>query len=126
MLIAVSTLVVFLIFLGWKFRKRAEIHIPLMASAFVLDLGLLLYIEFTRHAIETIRVDIVSAADEKLLYFHVLVSAIMLVLYFIQIGTGIRLARGHAVSRAFHRNSGYAFILCRLLNYVTSFFVPIQ
>lgn len=123
MLIAISTIAVVLILLGWKFRRRAEIHIPLMASAFALDLMLLLYIEFTSHAIETLQADIMTAADEKLLYFHVTVSALMLILYFVQIGTGIRLARGHAISRVFHRNAGYAFITCRLLNYVTSFFV---
>lgn len=124
MLIAVSTIVVVLILLGWKFKNRAEVHIPLMASAFALDLILLLYIEITRHAIETLQTDITTAADEKLLYFHVSVSAVMLVLYFVQIGTGIRLSKGHEISRAFHKNSGYAFIICRLLNYVTSFFVP--
>lgn len=123
MLIAVSTIAVILILLGWKFKKRAEVHIPLMASAFAIDFALLLYIEVTRHAIETLQTDITTAADEKLLYFHVLVSAVMLVLYFVQIGTGIRLAKGHAMSRAFHRNAAYAFLACRLLNYVTSFFV---
>ncbi len=122
----VSSIAVLLIALGWKFKKRAEIHIPLMASAFVLDLSLLLYIEFTRHAIETLQKDITTATHEGLLYFHVMVSAIMLILYFVQIGTGIRLAKGNAVSRVFHKNAAIAFVACRLLNYVTSFFVTPQ
>ncbi|WP_373533133.1 hypothetical protein [Vampirovibrio sp.] len=123
MLIVVSTVAVLLIFAGWKFRKRAEVHIPLMVSAFVIDFSLLLYIEWTRHAIETLQTDVSTAASEWLLYFHVLVSAIMLVLYWVQIGTGIRLAKGKEVSRIFHKNAAYAFLAFRLLNYVTSFFV---
>jgi hypothetical protein len=123
MLIAVSTVAVLLILVGWKFRKRVEVHIPLMASAFVIDFSLLLYIELTRHAIETLQNDVSTAANEGLLYFHVLVSVIMLILYGVQIGTGLWLAKGHAVSRIFHRNAAYAFLACRLLNYVTSFLV---
>ncbi len=123
MLIAISTLAVLLILVGWKFKKQRAVHIPLMSLAFLIDFGLLLYIELSRQAIATLQKNISTGADEGLLYFHVMVSAFMLVLYFVQIGTGIRLAKGREVSRVFHKNAGLLFLACRLLNYVTSFFV---
>lgn len=123
MLIAISTLAVLLILVGWKYKTHRTVHIPAMSLAFLIDLGLLLYIELNRQAIATLQKNMSSGADEALLYFHVAVSAIMLILYFVQIGTGIRLAKGREVSRVFHRNAAMGFLACRLLNYVTSFFV---
>lgn len=122
-LILFSTLVLVIIGLGVAFRKRATIHIPLMASAFVLDLALLLYIEFTRHAVEKLGETLQTATPDGLLYFHVSVSALTLVLYIVQIMTGIRLFKGGLPNPALHRNYGMLFLTCRLLNYVTSFFV---
>lgn len=127
MLIAISTLVLLVIAAGVWFRKRPEIHIPLMAAAFAIDLGLLLYIEFSRHAIETLSETIQTTsqtpAQEGLLLFHVAISALMLVLYIVQIITGIQLFRGSHPTRLFHRYSAVLFVVCRLLNYATSFFV---
>lgn len=123
MLIAISTLAVLLILVGWKYRKQRAIHIPAMSLAFLVDLGLLLYIETSRQAIATLQKNMSTGADAQLLYFHVAVSAIMLILYCVQIGTGIRLAKGRAVSRIFHEKAGKLFLACRLLNYITSFFV---
>lgn len=123
MLHVISTLAVFLIYLGWCFRKRAEVHMPLMMAAFATDIGLLLYIEWTRHAIATVEHDIRTAAGEWLLYFHIVVSGLMIVLYVFQIVSGFRLLNGHSLSRNIHRNGSYAFLVCRALNYVTSYFV---
>jgi hypothetical protein len=94
-----------------------------MAAAFIIDLGLLLYIEFTRHAVETLEKTLQTPYHSGLLFFHVGVSALTLILYFVQIGTGIALARNLPINRAFHRLAALVFVTCRLLNYITSFFV---
>lgn len=98
-------------------------HIPLMAAAFATDLALLVYIEFSRHAIETLGENLQAPTHDGLLYFHVAISAVMLVLYIVQIITGIQLFRGTHPRRAAHRVCAILFIVCRLLNYATSFFV---
>ncbi len=123
MLILFSTLVLAVIALGVWFRERPTLHIPLMSTAFAMDLGLLLYIEFTRHAVEKLGETMQSPTPDGLLYFHVAVSGLTLVLYFVQIFTGMRLYKGTTANRLLHRSGALLFIGCRLLNYITSFFV---
>jgi hypothetical protein len=123
MLILFSTLVLIIIAVGVWFKRRPEIHIPVMCCAFAMDLGLLLYIEVTRHAVENLSESIQSAVPDLLLYFHVLVSVLTLILYGVQIITGIKLSKGRINARQLHLKSAYLFITCRLLNYITSFFV---
>jgi uncharacterized membrane protein YozB (DUF420 family) len=123
MLIAVSTCVLVLIALGLKFRKQPKRHIQFMAAAFLLDLILLLYIETTRHAIATVGKSIQAPASQELLFFHVTVSTITLLLYILQLSTGIMLFRKRAVNPVLHRGGAVLFLICRLSNYVTSFFV---
>jgi uncharacterized membrane protein YozB (DUF420 family) len=125
MLIAVSTLAVALIALGWKFRRRAKPHMALMGAAFLVDFCLLLYIEITRHAINTLNTDIHSnPASHGLLFFHVSMSLVMLVLYIAQIASGIALYKTNSpAKRRFHAVCGLLFVVCRLANYITSYFV---
>lgn len=123
MLIAVSTIVLILIGLGLKFRYRPKVHIPLMMGAFLLDLVLLLYIEFSRHAIAEFQQELTTPVHGGLLFFHVGVSLLTLIFYLIQIVTGIMLVQGQTSRRAWHRMVSYAFVVCRLANYVTSFMV---
>jgi uncharacterized membrane protein YozB (DUF420 family) len=128
MLIAVSTLILIIIGVGWLFRRNARRHIPCMALAFLLDLGLLLYIEGTRHAINTVATGLKTPESHGLLLFHVTMSLLVLLLYLAQITSGVLLYRGRPgfspVSvRNFHRFSAMAFLLFRGANYVTSFFV---
>lgn len=124
MLILVSTLALILIGLGWKFRRRVEIHIPLMMSAFATDIGLLLYIEWQRHALETLAREAQAPVHHPLLVFHVTFSVLTLLLYLAQLTTGILLIRGNPVKRTLHRRIGYCFLFCRLMNYGSSFFMP--
>lgn len=123
MLITISTLIVLLIAAGLWYRKQARVHIPLMLSAFVLDVLLVLYIEITRHAIETVGTEITAPTHNDLLVFHVIVSLLTLLLYVGLTWSGIKLYRGDHGKRNLHRNMAAAFILCRLSNYVTSFWV---
>ena len=95
-----------------------------MGAAFCVDFALLLYIEFSRHAIAHVGRSMMTAQPDYLLYFHVAVSALTLVLYLVQIGSGIKLFKGWEPCRQFHQRAGMLFVVCRLLNYGTSFFIP--
>lgn len=124
MLYGISTLVLCLILLGWKFRHRAKLHIAIMSVAFLIDLALLLYIEISRHAIAHVSKSVLAAQSDALLYFHVTVSTLTLVLYVVQISSGIKLFKGWVPSSKFHQRAAMLFVTCRLLNYATSFFIP--
>lgn len=124
MLYGISTFVLVLIALGWKFRQQARLHIAIMSVAFLIDLALLLYIETSRHAIAHVGNSVMTAQSDSLLYFHVTVSTLTLVLYIVQIGSGIKLFKGWVPSSKFHQRAAMMFVTCRLLNYATSFFIP--
>jgi len=124
MLYGISTFVILLIVLGWKFRDRSRLHIAIMSLAFFIDLALLLYIETSRHAIAHVSKSVMAAQSDGLLYFHVTVSALTLVLYIVQISSGIKLFKGWLPSRKFHARAAMLFVTFRLLNYATSFFIP--
>jgi len=116
-----STIVLVLIAAGVMLRHRTAIHLRLMATAFAIDLSLVLYIEINRHAVERV----VGPAG-PLIWFHAFVSLCVLGLYAGQIVLGRNLLAGRAASRQLHRALGTAFVVCRTLNYVTSFMVTSQ
>jgi uncharacterized membrane protein YozB (DUF420 family) len=99
-------------------RRRPEWHLKLMMAAFAIDLGLVVYIEATRRAVEK-----VAFEGHALLWFHAAVSVGVVVCYAAMIGLGRRLLVGEATVRHLHRNLGVLFCVLRLLNYVTSFLV---
>lgn len=118
MLFVFSTLVLLLILFGILNHRKRHLHMTLMTAAFLIDLALVLYIEFTRAAVE-------QAVDgvEGLLLFHIIVSVITLLLYIVLIGLGVQWFKGKPNVAVLHRNLAYVFVLCRLTNYVTSFFI---
>ena len=118
MLHGISTLALILIFAGVYFRKKRALHMSLLLSAFVIDVLLVLYIELTRHAVEK-----VVSNSGPLLWFHVFVSVVALGLYVFQVRLGYLLYRGIQASRGLHIKCGMAFILFRVMNYITSFMV---
>src|SRR6185369_11339318 len=97
MLHLLSTLVLVLIAAGIACRKRLRVHLALMISAFAMDLGLVIYIEATRHAVEK-----VVHHTGWLLWFHVLVSVAVLCAYVCQIQLGRRILAGFVASRQLH------------------------
>lgn len=102
--------------IGYLNRRKRRVHIPLMLTAFVIDMAMLLYIELTRNAIQ--------AAQDRMstiMLVHVLLSVATLVLYVGQIITGIRKLKGKPST--WHRIGGHSFMLARLGNLVTSFMV---
>ncbi len=113
-----SSFAIILLGLGLFLRREPALHIPLMLSAFGLDLGMVLWLEFNRAAVEQ-----VAAGVTGLLAFHVIVSTLVMVLYIALIWSGRRLWLGHPASRKLHRILAVTFIIGRLINYVTAFFV---
>ncbi len=129
MLHFLSSIAILFIAVGLYFRRRPGIHLKFMTSAFTVDLALVLYIELTRKAVET-----VAGGTRPLVWFHAAVSVAVLLLYIAQIFVGRRLlasqlaTTGGPVSssgsqRQFHRMLGIAFCVVRGLNYVTSFLI---
>lgn len=118
MLHALSTLVVALIIAGVLARRRPAVHLRLMTSAFLIDLGIVIYIETTRHAI-----DRVVGPAGPLIWFHASVSTLVLLAYLGQITLGRRMLAGRAASRRAHIALGLAFCLLRGTNYITAFMV---
>jgi hypothetical protein len=118
MLHLISTGVMLLVGAGLYFRRgRPSLHWKLMVAAFVIDIALVLYIEFARQAVEGL------PEAGPLLLFHVAVSLFVIVGYLTMFVLGSRLLRGRADTRLAHRNVGIAFVTLRSLNYVTSFLV---
>ncbi len=97
-----------------------------MITAFALDLSLVLSIELRRQAIEKVLVN-----HSSFVWFHVSVSILVLVLYITLSWTGIVMSRlkpgkelNESLARNIHRAASMIFVLLRLTNYVTSFYMP--
>ncbi|MEM0950516.1 MAG: DUF420 domain-containing protein [Cyanobacteria bacterium P01_H01_bin.74] len=119
-----SSVAILLLFVGWLNRKKIRTHMAFMSTAFVLDIAILLMVELNKSAILTTSKNLFNPqAGTALLLFHVLVSVLMLVFYVMQLRTGYLAFQGVHQTVTFHRNVGMAFFTCRLLNYITSFWV---
>ena len=89
-----------------------------MASAFVLDLALLLYVELTRDAIA----EFMHREDDWMLVIHVSFSVAFVLLYLTQMGIGLAMWKQDRVFPV-HAKIAILFIICRLGGFITSFFV---
>ena len=121
-----NTAMVAVLALGLYHRHRPRFHIPLMLTAFAVDLGNVLMIEvFARRrgkgAVEQ-GLDSLSGGGSTLLRVHIAVSVLCILGYFVAVATGIRLYRRGEWRRA-HKANAAVFILTRLSSYVTSFWM---
>lgn len=114
---AYSTAVLALIAAGLAFRRRRQVHIPIMLIAFALDLGSVIYLQLQRHAIQ-------KAASEPttILMVHIAFALAAIGLYTAMTVTGTRLARNGA-GRPVHKRLAAIFLFCRVGTWATSFFV---
>lgn len=122
MFLYASTFILVLISVGIYFRKNSKIHIPIMVSAFILDLSLVLVIEIMRHAVEDVVENVITKTDPFVL-FHATISLFVLVFYVILAMTGFRITKNRKNALAFHRIAAIMFVILRLANYITSFSV---
>lgn len=112
----VSLLVCILLIVGVRYRTRRRVHIPLMLSAILIDVGMVLYIELSRGAIKS-----AQAKMGPLMMVHIAISVSVLVLYAIQVYSGIRKFRGG--TSALHRRVMWPTLVLRIGNFVTSIMV---
>lgn len=111
-----SAVIYVVLLIGFANRGRRRVHIPMMIAAFTADMGLVLYLEFTRDAIGT-----ALHTHSGLMRFHVGLSVVVVLLYLGQIYSGIRKARNR---RGFwHGKGGIALLVTRLGNLITSFII---
>jgi uncharacterized membrane protein YozB (DUF420 family) len=131
MLHVVSTIVLILIGIGLYYRRQRSMHWKFMAAAFAIDVALVFYIELTRHAVETVATQV-----KPFIWFHALISVLVLVLYValavlgrkmlagapvaIAAGAGMSMPTDNSHLKHLHRNLGIAFCVLRGLNYVTA------
>jgi len=115
---AFSIGIVCLLVYGLTQRFKPRIHIPVMLTAFVLDLALVLYIELNRDATG----QALGWNDlPVIMRIHILLSTLTVVFYVIQIVSGfIRWRRG---GMKYHLYTGIAFMAFRLGNLITSFMI---
>jgi hypothetical protein len=109
--------IVLLLFYGYSQRRQSRIHIPVMVGAFILDMLLVLYIELNRHAMEQ-----AVGPTTLLMKVHLFFSFGVLILYLVQIVGGV--LRHREAGASWHKEAGMAFLLFRVGNLVTSFFIP--
>ena len=119
----VSTLILGILAFGIIQRRNPVVHIPTMCFAFAADLVLVLYIELNLQAVETVIESVRTPAGHALLLFHVSVSLLTLVLYTVLAWSGYKIITGDRGKLLWHGKLAKAFVVTRLLNYVTSFMV---
>ena len=127
--------VIFVLAVGLFLRYRPKIHMPLMLTAFVVDLINLLIIELGSGAVE----QAVDAFTEGTYFvsFHVSVSALALAGYVVAVISGTKLYRASGLAarlpvadpervrtlRKVHKVNAAIFIVMRLASFVTSFWM---
>jgi uncharacterized membrane protein YozB (DUF420 family) len=100
--------------------KVRKIHVPVMITAFILDVGLVLWIELSRQAVERVAAE----TNNTFLLFHAAISLLVIVLYILLLITGSKFIKhGERNIYLWHKRLAVLFIVLRLTNYVTSFFV---
>jgi hypothetical protein len=124
-----NTLVLGLLSVGLWHRFRPRIHIPVMLTSFLLDLIIVVLVEIGARvkpgdgagAVEQGLRSLVER-PVSLLNFHIIVSVGVIACYIVALTTGIRLYR-RGLGRRLHRGNAYLFVVFRLTNWATSFFV---
>jgi uncharacterized membrane protein YozB (DUF420 family) len=100
-------------------RRRRHVHGPLMAAAFLSDVGLLLLVEWQRHVID---IAVESGGRRPMLDVHIGFSVLTLCLYAFLVASGLlQWRRTHAFH--VHRHAAVVFVVCRVGGFVTSFLV---
>ncbi len=116
-----NTLIFAAILVGTVLHGRRELHVKIMKTCFVLDICLLLVVEFGQEAVEK-ALGLVSRGDLNLtvLKIHVPLAVAGLVWWFVQLATGSKILRGRQDLLRRHLRHGLIFLVFRLGNMVTA------
>jgi hypothetical protein len=114
-----SLVVLGLLGAGILMRRRPRWHWPLMLSAFGLDLGLVIYLEGSRHAVET-----AATSIHPLVWVHATISLVVLGLWVAMLRLGWLMLHGRPAVRHTHRLLAGAFLVLRVANFATSLVLP--
>ena len=119
MFMALATIAWLSLVLGWFSRKRRHWHLPLVLNGMFLDITLVCYLEYDRHALGSA----FSFKLEPLAQLHILASSVACLLYLPVFWLGSRLfyAPGDQVLRARHRNLAQLALGFRTLGFVLMF-----
>lgn len=113
----ISVAVCVILVVGFLCRRRRRVHIPLMISALVIDVSMVVYLEVMRGVVESIPGRVMT----PLLAFHILLSVVVLALYGVQVSSGLRGLRTRPSSM--HARTGLALLVARFGNLFTSFLI---
>lgn len=116
-----------LILVGTFLHHRRTFHIRTMLSCFVLDLALLLAVEFQPSG-SAVRKAFSAAGGAEgdgrvMLLVHVAFSVAMLAMWIVQIVLGAKVMRGRMEHLPAHAKGARIFLVTRLGNLVTAFFL---
>lgn len=112
---------------GLARRRRPKIHIPVMLTAFVVDLGNVLLVEYVarlghgKGAVEE-GFEALTGSGTALQRFHIIVSVACILGYVAAAITGRRLYRTGS-GRWIHRANALVFLFTRYASYITSFWM---
>lgn len=112
-----SILVFILILYGVSKRNQKMKHMKIMLMCFLLDLGLVLFIELGKSAMTT-----TMGFPSGLLGFHIILNVLIIILYIWMAFTGYKIHVG-AGDRNLHQNLAYIFLTLRATNLGTIFFI---
>ncbi len=114
-----------LILVGVALHHRRLLHAQLMKLCFVLDMLLLIAVEFLRSKPSAVgkAVETVSSGDNTVLFVHIFFSVCVLVLWVVQLVLGTKVMRGEAARLPLHATMAKLFLLVRVGNVVTAFMV---
>jgi len=116
-----SAFVCVLVVVGLFKRTSRRTHVTMMVSALLIDLGMVLYLEITRHVVESVPTREMSG----LLLFHIALSVVVLSLYGVQLYTGIK-KKLKGLPCPLHKRTAVFFVMTRFGNFVTSILVMQQ
>lgn len=114
-----ATVAYVLLLWGLLYRRIPMIHAPIMISALVVDIVIVLALEVTRSAIETAASFTLTAGQQA----HIGASTVALVLYFPVLYLGFKLYRGRGtlVTRRWHVRLALTAFAFRTLGFILMF-----
>jgi hypothetical protein len=114
----IATVAWVLLSIGVLFRKRRGVHVSLMITGIVLDIGLVLYLQVTREAVQTA----LEFSLKPLEQVHIGFSTLALVLYFPVLFLGFKLLLGPTASlRKLHITLGSMAYVFRSAGFIFMF-----